>query len=220
MVRLLSLGLAAAVASTASATLTNTIVQVNATSSELTGAGYSQVGSGPFVSYQSGECAVNGCFTLAGTASASLPAKGFMQFQFQDFINSTTYYNGLYTVLDLSYAAGYTRAALITAINAETGATGVAAMTPELANNAAGSCSFNQWLPTDLQDSVILNWMPTPGPTTSGLSQVFTVAWNFTGVGPGFVPSGITMDAVYSLPSPGALSLAALAGLAGRRRRR
>ena len=83
MVRLLSLGLAAAVASTASATLTNTIVQVNATSSELTGAGFSQVGSGPFVSYQAGECAVNGCFTLAGTTAASLPAKGFMQFQFQ-----------------------------------------------------------------------------------------------------------------------------------------
>jgi len=219
MVRLLSLGLAAAVATTASATLTNTIVQVNATSSELTGAGFSQVGSGPFVSYQAGECAVNGCFTLAGTTASSLPAKGFMQFQFQNFINNPIYYNGLYTVLDLSYAAGYSRAALITAINAETGTTGVTAMTPELANNAAGSCSFNQWLPTDLQDSVILNWMPSTNPTTNGLSQVFTVAWNFTGVGPGFT-AGITMDAVYSLPSPGALSLAALAGVAGRRRRR
>ena len=56
---------------------------------------------------------------------------------------------------------------------------------------------------------------------TSGLSQVFTFAWDLTVIEPpSFMSNGLSVGAVGSLPSPGAIALMGLAGVVGGRRRR
>lgn len=100
----LSLTLAGLVGGVASAQVTSTIVQVNATSAEFDAAGFSRVGLTPFVSQRAGECYVNGCFTTVG-ASGPLATKGYFQFQFQDFVNNPTYYNGMFAILDVNYGS-------------------------------------------------------------------------------------------------------------------
>lgn len=146
-------------------------------------AGYTQVGTSAFTSYQAGECAVNGCFTLAG-AGGTLATKGFFEFQFDNFINNPTYYNGLYSIFDVGYGtSGMTRDTLIGLINAQTATTGVTAMLPTQASDALSSSYFSEWLPANLQDSVVLRWQPNPAPqTASGLSAAFVVAWDLTAV--------------------------------------
>jgi hypothetical protein len=219
MVRLLSAALAGVVASVASAQVTTTIVQVNATGAQLETAGFTRVGLEPFVSQRAGECYVNGCFTTAGI-SGTLATKGYFEFQFLDFVNNPNYYNGLYTVLDVNYGAtGMTRDGLIALINAETGTTGVTALLPTQASDGQASSFFNQWLSADLQDAIVLRWLPANAPATgSGLSSVYTFAWDVTGVST-FTGAGLGVDGVYGLPAPGAVGLLGLAGLFGRRRR-
>lgn len=219
MKHVLSAALAAAVAPIAAAQVTNSIVQVNATSAQLDAAGFSRVGLTPFVSQRAGACYVDGCFTLAG-AEGPLATKGYFQFQFQDFVNNPTYYNGLYAVLDVNYGStGMSRDSLIALINGQTATTSVTALLPTQASDLTGSSFFSQWLPANLQDSIVLNWQPNPAPQTAlGLSATFTFAWDVTGV-QAFGGTGLGIDAVYGVPAPGALALLALGGLAGRRRR-
>jgi len=166
---------------------------------------------------------VNGCFTLAGTAG-TLPNRGFLTFQFNDFVNSPTYYNGLFSVLDVRYGdSGLTRDSLIGLINNQTTITGVTALTASQANNAQGTCGFNEWLNPALLNSVILNWQPNPAPSTGiGLSQIFTVAWNLdAAVQPPLAGSGsgLSLGGAYAVPAPSAIAVLAICGLATRRRR-
>ena len=209
MIRMLGFSLAAVVVASSSAAVTSSIVQVNASSAELLVAGYTQVGTS----------AVNGCFTLAGTGG-TLATKGFFEFQFENFINNPTYYNGLYSIFDVGYGtSGMTRDTLIGLINAQTATTGVTAMLPTQASDALSSSYFSEWLPANLQDSVVLRWQPNPAPqTASGLSAAFVVAWDLTAVN-GFGGSQLALDGMYGVPGPGALGLLALGGLLGRRRR-
>ena len=220
MIRSLSCALVGAVAATASAQVTSTIVQVNASGAQLDAAGFTRLGTTPFVSERAGECYVNGCFTLAGT-SGVIADKGYFQFQFQDFVNSPTYYNGLYTILDVNYGSGaLNRDALIALINGQTATTGVLAMLPTQASDLQGSSFFNEWLPTSLQDAVVLRWQPNPAPQTAlGLSSVYTFAWDMTAVQGLQGGNGLSVDGVYGVPAPGAIGLLALSGLVGRRRR-
>lgn len=203
----------------ASAEFTDSIVQVNATAQELLDNGFTQVGSSPFISYPDEQCAAQGCVTLAGT-SGPLPLKGFIEFQFEDFTLSKEFYNGLYMVLDISYgSSGLTREILMDQINDETAATSVVAQTPSEANNAQGTCSFDSWMPAELLDSIVCNWVPDDAPTTPGLSQVFRFAWNLADL-EWFNGGGISLDGAYGLPAPGALGLFAMSGLIPTRRRR
>lgn len=220
MIRLLSCALAGVVAATASAQVSNTIVQVNATSAQLDTAGFTRVGSVPFISERAGECFVNGCFTTVGT-SGSLASKGYFQFQFQDFVNSPTYYNGLYAILDVNYgSSSINRDALIGLINGQTATTGVMAMLPTQASDLQGSSYFNEWLSPNLQDAVVLRWQPNPAPQTGlGLTGVYTFAWDVTGVQGFMGGSALSVDGIYGVPAPGAIGLLALSGLIGRRRR-
>jgi hypothetical protein len=219
MVRLLSAALAGVVSCVASAQVTNTIVQVNATGAQLEASGFTRVGLEPFVSQRAGECYVNGCFTTAGT-SGTLATKGYFEFQFLDFVNNPNYFNGLYSILDVNYGAtGLSRDGLISLINAETAVTGVTALLPSQASDAQSSSFFNEWLSADLQDAIVLRWQPINSPATaSGLSSVYTFAWDVTAIAP-FTGAGLGVDGVYGLPAPGALGLLGLAGLLGRRRR-
>jgi MYXO-CTERM domain-containing protein len=217
--RLLSAALAGLLSSVSFAQVTTTIVQVNATGTQLDAAGFSRVGLTPFVSERAGECFVNGCFTTVG-AGGALATKGYLEFQFLDFVNNPSFYNGLYTILDVNYGStGLTRDALISLINGETATTGVTALLPSQASDAQNSSYFTQWLPSDLLDAVVLRWMPNPAPATGlGLSPVYTFAWDVTGVS-GFMGGGLGIDGAYGVPAPGAIGLLGLAGLAGRRRR-
>jgi len=210
--------LAFALASTTSAALTNTFVQVRASASELTEAGFTQLGTSPYVSLPSGECAVNGCVTLAGSSSNGI-GKGFLEFQFLNYTYNPIYYSGLFVVLDVDYGStGTTLSQLISLINAETATTGVTAFTTAQANNVRGTSAFNEWLPTNLADALVLNWIPSTPPTSPGLSQAFRFAWDFTGVNP-LLGGGVTVDGAYGLPSPGAFAVLALGGLVRRRQR-
>ena len=219
MVRKFGIALAGAVCAVSSAQVTNTIVQVQASSSQLDAAGFTRVGTQPFISERAGECFVNGCFTTVGI-SGTLAAKGYLQFQFNDYVYNPTYYNGLYSILDVNYGtSGMTRETLIGLINAETGTTGVTELLPSQASDAQSSSFFNQWLPTSLQDAIVLRWLPNPAPSTAlGLSSLYTFAWDVTGVS-SLGGSALGIDGVYGVPAPGAIALLGLAGLAGRRRR-
>lgn len=220
MIRLLSCALAGVVAAAASAQVSNTIVQVNATSAQLDTAGFTRVGSVPFISERAGECFVNGCFTTVGL-SGTIADKGYFQFQFRDFVNNPTYYNGLYAILDVNYgSSSINRDALIGLINGQTATTGVMAMLPTQASDLQGSSYFNEWLPTSLQDAVVLRWQPNPAPQTGlGLTGVYTFAWDVTGVQGFMGGSALSVDGIYGVPAPGAIGLLALSGLIGRRRR-
>ncbi len=213
------IGLSLGAAGSASASLTNTLVQVNATGAELDEAGYTQLGSSPFVSLPSGECAVNGCVTLAGASSSPI-SRGYLEFQFQNYTYNPLWYSGIFAVLDVDLgAAGITLPNLIGLINAETATTGVTALTAAEANNTQGTCSFTDWLPSSLDGGLVLQWMPATPPTSPGLSQVFTIAWDFTSLQPGLQGSGVGVAGAYGLPSPGAAALLAIAGVVRRRRR-
>jgi hypothetical protein len=197
------------------------IITVDASASALAGAGYTQVGTSPFISQRAGECFVNGCYTLVG-ASGVLPTRGFLAFQFKDFVNSPLYYNGLFSVLDIDYgSSGLNRDAFIGLINAQTSFTGVTAMTASEANNAQGTCSFTEWLSPSLANSVIVNWRPDPAPATAlGLSQTFILGWDLdSALPPLLTGSGLGLNGVYAVPAPSVLALVALGGFVGRRRR-
>jgi MYXO-CTERM domain-containing protein len=123
-------------------------------------------------------------------------------------------------VLDVDYGStGTTLSQLISLINAETATTGVTALTTAQANNARGTCAFNEWLPTDLADAIVLNWTPSTRPTSSGLSQVFRFAWDFTSLTPQLLGESVKVRGAYAVPSPGALAVLGLGGLLVRRRR-
>ncbi|MEY5031537.1 MAG: hypothetical protein RL354_568, partial [Planctomycetota bacterium] len=130
MIRMLGFALASAMCAVSSAQVTNTIVQVQASTGQLDAAGFTRVGTQPFVSERAGECFVNGCFTTVGT-SGSLAAKGYFQFQFNDYVYNPAYYSGVYSILDVNFgSSGMTRDTLIGMINAETATTGVTALLP------------------------------------------------------------------------------------------
>ena len=206
-------------ASVASAEFTDTIFQVDATAQELIDEGYTQVGTGPFQSYPDPNCAAQGCMTLAGT-SGSLPLKGYMEFQLNDFTYNPTYYNGLFAILNVTYGgSGYTRDLLIDRINEEATFTGVTAMTPEEANNAAGTCSFDNWLPVELHGAIVFNWFPDTIPANP-VSDVYRYGWNLEDLAPPFAGGGLGVDGSYGVPAPGALGLIAVSGLIPTRRRR
>lgn len=203
--------------SAASADVTQTIVQVNATAAELSAAGYTDAGNGNALISVGTECVQYGCFSLVGY-SGNLAQRGFFQFRFDNF--NYEQYSGLFTVLDLNYGnSGLDRDAMIALINGQTAITGVTALLPSQAGNSG--CTFDDFLSPNLLDSIVLNWFPVPGPSVGGLSQIFTFAWDVSGVGnnPFLGGSDVTVDAVYGVPAPGAIALLGLAGLAGRRRR-
>ena len=68
-------------------------------------------------------------------------------------------------------------------------------------------------------NNVYFNWYPNPQPNTTGLSQLFTFAWDFSNYAPGFTGTGLSITGAGSVPAPGALALLGLAGRQARRRR-
>ena len=193
------------------------IAQVNATEAELDAAGYTRVGTGPFVSGQAGECYVNGCYELVG-ASGPLPNKGYFQFQFLDYVYNPTYYSGMFAIMNINFSGStITPTSFISQVNALTAQTGVTAKFTNEASNAQQTSFFDEWLPADLHSAIVFNWTPSSPPSSPGLSQVFTFAWNLDNVTA--FNNGLTANAIYGVPAPGAIALLGLAGFAGRRRR-
>jgi MYXO-CTERM domain-containing protein len=152
------------------------------------------------------------------TPSGPLANKGFYEFQFFDW--NAYNYSGLFSAMAINYGtSGLTNAQVIAQVNYQSGLTGLTATTAAIAGDA--HCRFVDFLPTDLDNSIVLNWFPAIMPTTPGLSQVFTFAWDLTVISPpSFVDNGLSVGAVGSLPSPGAMALMGLAGVFGGRRRR
>ena len=205
--------------STYAAVLSGAIFQAGSTAAEYTAAGFTNANpSGVLVSYaQACNGYPNGCTSLV-TPSGPLANKGFYQFQFSDF--NAYNYSGLFSAMAINYGtSGLNNAQVIAQVNYQSGLTGLTATTAALAGDA--HCRFVDFLPTDLQNSIVLNWFPAMMPTTPGLSQVFTFAWDLTVISPpSFVDNGLSVGAVGSLPTPGAVALMGLAGVFGGRRRR
>ena len=205
--------------STYAAVLSGAIFQAGSTAAEYTAAGFTNANpSGVLVSYaQACNGYPNGC-TSTVTPSGPLANKGFYQFQFSNW-NSYNY-SGLYSAMAINFGtSGLTNAQVIAQVNYQSGLTGLTATTAAIAGDA--HCRFVDFLPTDLQDSIVLNWFPAMMPTTPGLSQVFTFAWDLTVISPpSFVDNGLSVGAVGSLPTPGAIAFMGLAGVFGGRRRR
>ena len=200
---------------TYAAVLSGAIFQSGSTAAEYAAAGFTNANpSGVLVSYA---LACNGCTSMV-TPSGPVANKGFYQFQFFDW--NAYKYSGLSSAMTINYGtSGLNNAEIIAEVNHQSGLTGLTATTSALAGDA--QCRFNDFLPTDLQNSIVLNWFPAMMPTTPGLSQVFTFAWDLTVIEPpSFVGNGLSVGAVGSLPSPGAMALMGLAGVFGGRRRR
>jgi hypothetical protein len=211
------LALPLAIAVSANADLTDTIAQVNATASQLEEAGYTRVGTGPFVSNPAGDCAINGCVDLIG-ASGVLPTKGFFEFQFFNYQFSPAYYSGLFAILNIDFSAStITPQSFIGQVNAQTGMTGITAMTTAQAADAQNTSQFDEWLPGDLQASIVFKWTPLNPPTGSGLSQIFTFAWDLNDATA--FNNGLSLNGAFGVPTPGAIALLGLAGFVARRRR-
>lgn len=207
------------VSTLASATLTNTIAQVNASASELDEAGYTRVGLGPFVSNPTGACDVLGCVDLVG-ATGVLPITGYLQFRFNNYIYNPDYYNGLFAILNVDFSgSAITASSFVNQVNAQTGTTGVTAMFANQASDAQQTSFFNDWLPPGLQQAIVFKWMPATPPSGAGLSEIYTFAWDLTDA-TAFDGNGLTLNGAFALPAPGAIALVGLAGLAGRGRRR
>jgi hypothetical protein len=195
----------------------NAIAQVNATEAELLGAGYTRVGATPYVSNLSGDCAENGCVDFVGFAGA-LPTRGYFQFQFLDYIYNPTYYSGMFAIMNINFSGStITPSSFISQVNALTSQTGITAKFTNEASDAQSSSFFNEWLPTELDSAIVFNWIPDSPPSSPGLSQVFTFAWDLDNVTA--FNNGLTASGIYGVPTPGAIALLGLAGLAGRRRR-
>ena len=212
--------LAAGLSSTTyAAVLSGAIFQSGSTAAEYTAAGFTNANpSGALVSYaQPCNGYPFGCTTTV-TPSGPLANKGFYQFQFFDW--NAYNYSGLFSAMAINYGtSGLTNAQVIAQVNYQSGLTGLTATTAAIAGDA--HCRFVDFLPTDLQDSIVLNWFPAMMPTTPGLSQVFTFAWDLTVISPpSLVDNGLSVGAVGSLPTPGAIALMGLAGVFGGRRRR
>jgi len=206
-----------AFASAAHATLTDTIAQSNASAFELDEAGYTRVGVGPFISGPSGECSVNGCFDLIGT-SGVLPTKGYFEFQFNNYQYNPAYYSGLFAILNIGFSGStITPTSFINQVNAQTGVTGITAMTTAQASDAQNTSFFNQWLPENLDASVVFKWTPATPPSAPGLSQIFTFAWDLNDATA--FNNGLSLSGAYGVPAPGAMALLGVAGLFARRRR-
>ncbi len=204
---------------TYAAVLSGAIFQAGSTAAEYTAAGFTNANpSGVLVSYaQACNGYPNGCTTTV-TPSGPLANKGFYQFQFSDF--NAYNYSGLFSAMAINYGtSGLNNAQVIAQANYQSGLTGLTATTSAIAGDP--HCRFNDFLPTDLQNSIVLNWFPANMPTTPGLSQVFTFAWDLTVISPpSFVDNGLSVGAVGSLPTPGAIALMGLVGAIGGRRRR
>jgi len=202
-----------------SAVISGAIFQAGSTAAEYTAAGFTNANpSGALVSYaQACNGYPFGCTTTV-TPSGPLANKGFYQFQFFDW--NAYNYSGLFSAMAINYGtSGMNNAQVIAEVNYQSGLTGLTATTAALAGDA--HCRFVDFLPTDLDNSIVLNWFPANMPTTPGLSQVFTFAWDLTVIEPpSFMSNGLSVGAVGSLPSPGAIALMGLAGVVGGRRRR
>ena len=200
---------------TYAAVLSGAIFQSGSTAAEYAAAGFTNANpSGVLVSYA---LACNGCTSMV-TPSGPVANKGFYQFQFFDW--NAYKYSGLSSAMTINYGtSGLNNAEIIAEVNHQSGLTGLTATTSALAGDP--HCRFNDFLPTDLDNSIVLNWFPANMPTTPGLSQVFTFAWDLTIIDPpSFISNGLSVGAVGSLPSPGAIALMGLVGAIGGRRRR
>jgi MYXO-CTERM domain-containing protein len=204
-------------AASASATLVS-VGQTQASVDALRAAGYTDVTNGnPAISTPQGSCAAIGCMSFI-SVTGDIPLKGFYQFKFLDF--TTVNYNGLFGWLQFNYGtSGITQQNIIDSVNAQAPATGVYALTAQQAGHP--DCHFSDFLPASMTNSnnVFFNWYPTPAPNTTGLSQLFTFAWDFTNYAPAFTGTGLSITGTGSVPAPGALALLGLAGIGSRRRR-
>jgi hypothetical protein len=207
-----------AVSSSASASLVQA-GRGQASVNALVAAGYyDTTGGTPYICEPLPNCASLGCMSF-GYTSGNTPLKGFYQFRLDS--PSLNNWTGLYSLLTFDYgSSGATQQGVINSVNAQAGQTGVYATTPQNAGHA--DSHFTDWLPANLQtpNNVVFNWYvdPVTIPTT-GLSDVFTFAWDFTGYPASLMTGGFQVTGVGGVPAPGALALLTLAGV-GRSRRR
>jgi hypothetical protein len=199
------------------AEFTDTLVQSRVSADELVTRGYARIGTSPWVSTATGACAAAGCFTYVGMTGAT-PTRGFLEFQFNEYTCDPAFYSGLFTIMPVHFAgSALTADGFLSLVNAQSGVTGVTAVMAADAANCQGGL-FVDWLPADLRNAIVFQWMPPAQPSGNGLSEVFRFAWDFSGLGAS--ESTPVIDGIFAVPTPSALAAAAVLLIAPRSRRR
>jgi len=202
---------------------------------DMTGSGAGT--GGALLSVQT-DCGPFGCFTLPqATGLTGNALKGYVRFQFQNF--NYVNYTGLWFWLQFEYTPDPTvgnptpspqtlssqqQTKIINAVNGQTYGLAGTLVTAYTAQDASAQTdAFSNFLPSSMSNpnNIFFNWYPTPsGPTTSGLSQVFVFAWDFTNVGAVAGNSTWEISGAGAVPAPGAVALLGIGGLLGASRRR
>jgi hypothetical protein len=202
---------------------------------DMTGSGAGT--DGALLSVQT-DCGPFGCFTLPqATGLTGNALKGFVRFQFENF--NYVNYTGLWFWLQFEYTPSPTvlnpnpspqtlttgqQTAIINAVNGQTyGLTGTSVTAHTAQTASQQTDAFANFLPSSMSNpnNIFFNWYPTPsGPTTSGLSQVFVFAWDFSNVATVAGNSTWEIGGAGAVPAPGAIALLGLGGLIGSGRRR
>jgi hypothetical protein len=204
---------------------------------QLASAGYTDMtGSGAgtggaLLSVQT-DCGPFGCFTLPqATGLTGNALKGYVRFQFQNF--NYVNYTGLWFWLQFEYTptggvpttlTSGQQTNIINAVNGQTYGLAGTSVTAHTAQTASAQTdAFSNFLPSSMSNAnnVFFNWYPTPsGPSTSGLSEVFVFAWDFSNVATVAGNSTWEIGGAGAVPAPGAIALLGLGGLIGSGRRR
>jgi hypothetical protein len=197
---------------------------------DMTGSGAGD--GGALLSVQT-DCGPFGCFTLPqATGLTGNALKGFVRFQFENF--NYVNYTGLWFWLQFEYTptgsltpqtlSSGQQTSIINAVNGQTyGLTGTSVTAHTAQTASQQTDAFANFLPSSMSNpnNIFFNWYPTPtGPTTTGRSQVFVFAWDFTDVANIAGNSTWEISGAGAVPAPGAIALLGLGGLIGSGRRR
>ena len=206
-----SVSLAIAVAGAATADVTPSFVQVNATAAELVAAGIDRSNNGLVSLSVQTASGSESAFALVGSTQSSLPNQGYFDSQFVEFQYGP--YSGLASVLvDNVGAEGWDPAALIKLISGQPVDSAMAGLPGE----ATGEYSrFDLWRPGsgDADGGVV--WLPNVG--DFDVSDRLSAS---LGLGNGSGGSDAAVSGATAVPAPGVFALLGLAGLAGGFRRR
>ena len=199
--------------SLATAGVDDGFIYVNSTPSELTALGFYDVTAGTPISVVPSWCA--GCYTGGEVPTTEL--KGFIEIDVTYNPADAAY--GMYVYMDITYNDPN--------FQLEDFAEFIEASDPEIdvmTASEAGTpwCPFTDWgIPGDY---TVFQWMPSefdPSSTNPFETADLTFGWNFSGSALfGDLFPGIEIGLVGVVPSPGAIALLALTGIAARRRRR
>ena len=203
-----SFSLAIAVAGAATADVTPTFVQVNATASELVAAGFDRSNNGLVSLSVQTASGSESAFAPVGSTQSSIPNIGYFDSQFVEFQSGQI--AGLEALFAEGASAGWDRDALIKLISGQPTDSAFAGLPGEVTGEYS---RFDLWLPgSSMAGEGGVVWLPNVGDTDVGARLSGSTGAHGDGE--------FAVGGMQAVPAPGVFALLGLAGLAGFRRRR